>query len=356
MAPADIWDRQEEILNTPAGPYNLRTARPATAAKEMYCTQSTAVPPDFKRPKRWLKFLKEIFPDDPERIEFVQRYLGYAATGYTREQCLMFAQGDGANGKGVLFNTIANVLGGYAKTVDPDMFTLAGAVQHKSALAALVGKRFVLAQEIPDNTHWNEARIKMLTGSERIEANFMRAEKFEFTPQCSIVICSNPKPHFKSVDTAIRRRFHFVRFKASFIGKMDRTLEYNLREEWPQILGWVLQGAKKYLESGLPVPPEIERETAVYMDDADTLKIWLGDVTFDENLNGEADEERYWHPLSRVLGHYQEFTRKLAVRSVGRDTLVSALQDRGVFEQRRRILRYSEGRARYWGPIRLLSN
>ena len=335
VAPHDIWDEEPEILNTPIGPYDLRSGQPVANAMDRYCSQCTLVEPDFAVPERFVRFLDEVFASDGETIEFVHRYIGYAATGYTREQCMMFAHGEGGNGKGALFNVVYRVLGTYAKAVDPDLFTLAGSGQHKSGLAALNGKRFVLSQEIPENAHWNEARLKTLVSGDPIEANYMRAEKFEFVPKASIVICSNPKPAFRSVGDAVKRRFRFVSFSQSFVGREDPLLPQTLEREAEQILGWIIQGAGKYLRQGLIPPEKIARATQSYLDDADTLGLWLGDVTFDHGeLNGEDDAEAYYHPLSRIMQHYGEFSKQMATRPVGRSTVLDALRQRGVWEKR----------------------
>lgn len=352
-----LWDNEPEILNTPDGPYDLRTGQQVENAMSRYCTHCTKVAPSFERPERFMRFLDEIFAGDMETIEFVHRYIGYAATGYVREQKLLFAHGEGGNGKGVLFNTIYSVLGTYAKAVDPDLFTLAGSGQHKSNLAALNGKRFVLSQEIPENAHWNEARLKSLSSGDPIEANFMRAEKFEFVPKMSIVICSNPKPAFRAVGDAVKRRFCFVGFEQSFIGREDPYLTEKLEGEADRILGWVIQGAMKYLRDRLQMPEKVTRATKSYLNDADTLGLWLGDVTFDpDELNGQGDAEAYYHPLSRIMQHYGEFSRQMATRPVGRSTLLDALRRRGVWEKICTVKRYHAGQRRYWGPVKLLSH
>jgi putative DNA primase/helicase len=47
---------------------------------------------------------------------FLQRMLGYALTGVTREHALFFAYGTGANGKTVLISTAAGILSDYHRT------------------------------------------------------------------------------------------------------------------------------------------------------------------------------------------------------------------------------------------------
>ena len=53
---------------------------------------------------------------------------------------------------------------------------------------------------------WAEARIKTLTGGDRISARFMRQDLFTFTPQFKLLIAGNNLPNLRNIDTAMRRR------------------------------------------------------------------------------------------------------------------------------------------------------
>ena len=352
-----IWDTGLEILNTPDGAYDLRTCEKVEACRELYCTKSTEVAPDFSPPPRFMKFLDEIFQGCGETIDFFHRYLGYAATGYTREQCMVVAYGEGRNGKSVLFKAIGDVLGsGYAKIVSPDIFTADGARQHKSNIAALVGKRFVLSQEPREGAQWNEGQFKALVSGERVEANHMRGEKFEFEPQGSIVICANDAPEFKVVDEAIRGRLRFVEFKVCFRGREDRLLSQKLSKEWPQILGWLMLGAKKYLADGLPMPAGVQLSTDVYLEKSDTLRLWLDDVILSEDeLKNEREEERHWHTLVAIMANYNAFTGHMRASGTGRGALTKALGKRGISERARNLAKDGKKLRRYWGPLKLPS-
>ena len=51
-------------------------------------------------------------------------------------------------------------------------------------------------------------KIKTLTGGDKIAARFMRQDFFEYVPQFKLLIAGNHKPSLRTVDEAIRRRFH----------------------------------------------------------------------------------------------------------------------------------------------------
>ena len=64
------------------------------------------------------KFLERILPSEALR-RFVQRVVGYAATGEVSEKVFAILHGVGANGKTTLVNAILETLGDYAKQAAP---------------------------------------------------------------------------------------------------------------------------------------------------------------------------------------------------------------------------------------------
>jgi putative DNA primase/helicase len=75
---------------------------------------------------------------DGEMAGFIQRALGYGATGETKEQAWFFLYGRGENGKGVMTDTAAAVLGDYVVTAPPETF-LESQAHIRNDLARLTG-------------------------------------------------------------------------------------------------------------------------------------------------------------------------------------------------------------------------
>lgn len=210
-ATTDQWDRDPWLLNTPAGPINLKTGVMYGHYPQYHLTRITAVSPGGECPL-WRTFLKQITGGDIELPEYLARVFGYCLTGSTKEHALFFGYGKGANGKSVLLNTVANILGDYAKTAPIETFTASSVERHPTDLAGLRGARLVTAVETEEGRQWAEAKIKALTGGDKIAARFMRQDFFEYTPQFKLVIAGNHKPGLRSVDEAIRRRFNLIPF------------------------------------------------------------------------------------------------------------------------------------------------
>jgi putative DNA primase/helicase len=137
---------------------------------------------------------------------------GYSLTGDTSEHALFFAYGIGANGKSTFLNAVSGMLGDYHKTAPIETFTASQTDRHPTDLAGLRGARMVPAVETEEGRLLAESKIKTLTGGDRIAARFMRQDFFEYVPQFKLLIAGNHKPSLRTVDEAIRRRFHLIPF------------------------------------------------------------------------------------------------------------------------------------------------
>src|SRR5262249_11473132 len=155
-ATVDQWDRDPWLLNAPAGVVDLRNGAVRSARAEDYMTKITATAPGGDCPQ-WHPFLQKVTNDDNELARYLQRVMGYALTGLTTEHALFFLYGTGANGKSVLMNTVAGIMGDYHCTAAIETFTESGRERHPTELAMLRGARLVTAIETEDGRRWAES-------------------------------------------------------------------------------------------------------------------------------------------------------------------------------------------------------
>lgn len=274
MLDSDIW-----LLSTPAGAVDLRTGLLRPPDADALCTRITGVPPEFgKIPSRWLQFLQEVTNGDEELIAYLKRLCGYSLTGSTEEQHLSFIWGPGGNGKGIFADVLAGVLGDYAVGASMDTFTASYGDKHTTDLAMLAGARLVTASETQAGKKWDEQRVKAMTGGDRITARFMRSDNFVYVPQFKLLIIGNHKPEIRTMDDAMKRRLQIVPF-THVPPVPDRQLSRKLREEWPAILAWMVDGCREWLDGGLAPPPIVQAATASYFDDEDSVARWLQENT-----------------------------------------------------------------------------
>lgn len=271
----DQFDADPFLLGTPQGTVDLKSGKLIASDPNHMITKSTKVAPaDTADCPRWKKFLAEATGQDEELQRFLQKWSGYSLTGDVSEHKLFFGHGSGGNGKGVFVNTTAAILGDYAVTASMSTFEASKYDKHPTDLAMLKGARMVTASETEAGKAWAESRIKAMTGGDPITARFMRRDFFTYLPLFKLTIIGNHPPALQSADDAMRRRLCVVPFTHK-PSQPDPLLAQKLREEYPAILRWMIQGCLDWLAKGLVLPPIVANTTSEYFSDQDLFGEWL---------------------------------------------------------------------------------
>lgn len=272
---SENWDSDAFLLGTPGGTIDLRTGTMRKAEPADRMTKIAAVAPAKNAAcPRWKQFLIETTGGDVGMVRFLQQFAGYALTGDTREHALVFAHGSGGNGKSVFMNTVTRIAGDYAVTAAMETFVASNGDKHPTDLAMLRGARLVTASETEEGRAWAESRIKQITGGDPISARFMRQDFFTFKPAFKLFVIGNHKPVLRNVDDAARRRFNIVPFVLK-PAKPDRDLEAKLRDEWPAILRWMIDGCLDWQAHGLVRPASVVEATNDYFSAQDLVGQFL---------------------------------------------------------------------------------
>jgi len=111
---------------------------------------------------------------------------------------------------------VLDVLGDYAATLPPNLLLAKKVDQHPTELTTLVGRRFVSAIEAGHGRRWDEARVKWLTGGDRLTARGMRQDFFQFDPTHKLWVAANQKPRVRGTDAGIWARIKEVPFEQEF--------------------------------------------------------------------------------------------------------------------------------------------
>lgn len=228
---------------------------------------------------RFQAFLARIQPD-PAMRAFLQRWFGLSMTGLPI-QAMTFLHGAGANGKSVLVELIARLLGDYA--ADVRIETLTGRNSSSGAAATpdlvyLVNARMARASEPKEGEPLQDALIKSLTSGEPIMVRANFGSFFRFYPIFKLTMSGNHKPEIRSTDDGIWRRVNLVPFDVQIPeAERDPALGEKLWAERDGILQWLIDGLIDYLESGLQVPDQVRHATAEYREDSDPVASFLAD-------------------------------------------------------------------------------
>jgi P4 family phage/plasmid primase-like protien len=224
----------------------------------------------------WLDFLDRVTNGDKDLQAYLRRMAGYCLTAITTEHVLFFLYGTGAKGKSVFISTLTGIAGDYAAISSMETFVETQSDRHPTELGKLQGARLVVAHESEKGRNLAEAKIKTLTGGDKITARFIRQDFFEYTPVFKLTTVGNHKPSLASVDEAIRRRIHLTPFMVTIpTEERDPELAATLKAEWPGILQWAVDGCLEWQRFGLAPPPVVRAATEEYLAQEDSLARWI---------------------------------------------------------------------------------
>lgn len=271
---SSAFDKNDYLLNTDSGIVDLRTGQIGPFDKTKLMSKNTNTKVSFEKSEVWEKFLWSVFDngnatDTQAIIDSLQTCLGYSLTGSTQEQVMFLLHGGGSNGKSTLTETIANILGTYGTSIDSSVLVQQSKAQSSSAIysiAKLQYARFVETGETDDGGKLNESRIKILTGSDKISAQFKFGHEFEFYPKFKIWMSTNNLPNVRGNDFGIWRRIFLFTFRNTFTDEQkDKTLPDKLRLDADKILGWCIKGFLRYQErNGLIKPPQVVNDIEAF--------------------------------------------------------------------------------------------
>lgn len=273
------FDRDNYLLNTPAGTFDLRTNNLRPHAPEDRITKCTAAAPSSEGGAAFERFMSEITQGDRELAEFLQISSGACLSGAVESHYMLFWIGHGRNGKNTLGDLMMDAMGDYARKVPTSVLMAKAHEGHPTEIANLQGIRLAVSSEINDGEHWNEARINEMTGDSTLSARFMRCDLFTFQRTHKHLIYGNHRPQLRTVSTAIKSRIKIVPFKASFLGREDTDLPRRLRENLGYVLAWLIEGHHKWLAADRQLPQcrDVEAESADYFAAQSTVEMWLSE-------------------------------------------------------------------------------
>lgn len=257
----------------------------------------------FATAARFDAFLSRIQPD-AEMRRFLQRSFGLAMTGRV-EQRIWFLFGHGANGKSVLVDLMARMLGDYAATAKIESLTgqsKRGGADATPDLIPLMGARMVRASEPEQGERLKEGTIKELTGGEPILVRALHSDFVEVKPDFKLFISGNHKPEIRGTDDGIWRRVLLIPFDVQIPeGERDPDLGKKLFLEAPGILNWMIEGLLDYLEGGLQIPKQVQDATREYREESDPVGVFLdaccsvsGEATAFTRSSSLTDAFNFW--------------------------------------------------------------
>ncbi|MBS4538194.1 hypothetical protein GOQ27_06950 [Clostridium sp. D2Q-11] len=276
------FDKKKDIFNVMNGVISLRDGSISEHDHSQHLSKISYVEyTDTIDAPMWTEFLNQIFDNDQELIEYIQKAIGYSISGSTKEQCVFFCYGNGRNGKSTFLDIIAAIMGDYATNIQPETIMVKN--QQGSAnsdIARLKGARFVTTVEPNEGARINEGLLKQLTGGDTVTARHLYGKEFEFEPEFKLWMSTNHKPIIRGRDLGIWRRMHLIPFTVQIPDeKVDKNLKYKLKKELTGILNWAVEGCMKWQREGLKMPEAVQDAVKEYKSEMDVISAFLEDCT-----------------------------------------------------------------------------
>lgn len=326
------------LLGFPNGCFDFGSEEPTFRpyAKEDYISMSCGVQyaeEAAERTEVFLRILRKIFRDE-EMLEYVLMVCSTGLLGVPVEHFYVF-NGGGRNGKGLLNETMAELLGvdpetGYCCPSFSPSLLCSNMEPNKPypELRDLERKRYVIAKEPPTGKQLNNSTVRAITGGQGITARRLHENTAPVNIDATWIMECNERPKFaeapKMADT---KRIFDVGFDSTFVETAgdvneeqgiflaDPTLKAPSfkREMAVALFHLLVPRAKRFIRDGykiVNVPAEVRRRTMeyvkqsyevlnafkmLYFDDASVAEAL---VSFDDVLRNIKRSE-FWNDYSK---------------------------------------------------------
>lgn len=280
VAPSE-FDTDKTLLNVSNGYVDLASGELHNHdIEKMFSKEANVEYSDTASCDEWIKFLDQIFDHNQELIDYVQTAVGYSMTGSIKEQIMFILYGNGRNGKSVFLETISNILGTYAKTIQASSIMVKqNSGGPNSDIARLAGARLVTSSEPNEGLRMDEGLVKQLTGGDKVVARQLYGKEFEFEPEFKLWLATNHKPIIRGTDDGIWRRIRLIPFTVQIPDdQVDKDLKYKLARESIGILNWAVDGALKWQQHGLHTPEIIKGASEGYRKEMDVISAFIDEM------------------------------------------------------------------------------
>lgn len=283
-------DTNKDLISFNNGVLDLITYEFRPGKQEDCISFSTGIDYDPDRPyyeyPAWPKvekFIHQVLPKKEVR-EYFMKHLASNLFGGNTAQKFHILTGSGSNGKSMIMNLMAKVLGDYACTVPISLFTQKRKSSGSAApeVARLRGRRFVTMQEPDEAIALNTGLMKEISSGEKMYARDLFESGSEFEVLAKFHLACNEKPKVNTVDGGTWRRLVVINFLSKFVVNptapnefpLDESIQFSVNSvEWATpFLSYLVhvlkegQGLRK-----LVTPPEVLEYTSDYRNENDAI-------------------------------------------------------------------------------------
>lgn len=329
--PIEDWDKDPYLLGVKNGVVDLKTGILHKGDINSHITRVSPISyQQGIRNVRWDTFLDEATNGDKEFQDWLQKAVGYTATGLTNQDVLFLIYGPPGSGKNTFIETIFEALGKaqHAWSLDPNVLAAGDKMSSTDEyhMAELRGRRMIWVDELPESERIKENQVKKLTGSGTIQGRSPGERPIQFASTGKLWISTNHRPII--TDEAMWRRL----LPIPLTNKPERP-DPNLKKyladpegALPAVLSWIVEGAMKYLSSSQQNPLEmcgvVSKAHEIYRLNEDRIGAFLAE----ETTLGEGSYAK----VNDVYKRYKQWSDSRGERYMAQISFHRKLADRGL--------------------------
>lgn len=246
------WDADQTTINCMNGELALIEGEWVLKPHSREHYRTTQIPVAFDRNKsapRTELFLNEIFEGDPDSDSkqiLVCELIGYTLLSSTNFEKFILLIGSGANGKSVLMDLVANLVGlRNVCAVQPSQF------ENRFQRAHLHNKLMNCVTELAQGAEIHDAQLKSIVSGEITTAEHKHKPPFDFQPYATCWFGSNHMPHTRDFSDALFRRGIIIPFNRVFAEhEQDKRLKGKLEKELSGMLNLALEALAGVIARG----------------------------------------------------------------------------------------------------------
>lgn len=255
----------------------------------------------------WDEFLDTILPDK-EAQDILMEWFGYCLIPTQSMQAILVMVGDGANGKSVVCDVLAELVGRNNCSSQP-----LENIHEGFNLMPLMNKLVNFSSELSRLSPGAEGIVKAISGGDRPTVNRKNKDQLNNVPiMARLTVTTNAMPHVTDRTDALWRRLLFMPFEVKIPEEKRVAKEKLVKElckELPGILNRALAGLARLLERGR----FLDTETGKMVKEDQKRRSNTALAFVEECIVPEANT-MYWHPKVEVYERYCDWCREQGIK------------------------------------------
>lgn len=275
---------------------NLKTGAVRHRVISDYFTWECPVKPVKKFSEFFLKTIHSIMCNNPERISYLKKIMGYSLTGSVEGQSYFIWHGKGSNGKSLILNMLQAVLGKACSPVSKGVLVDCGKKSgNGSEIITLKDLRLGTFSETNKAESLNEGMLKAISGGDTFRARALYKEEISFKVFMKLIVTTNHKPEFDGSDQGTTRRIKLLPFEAKFVSKnpnpeknefiIIEDLEKTLIEKYlDEFFTFCLEGAIEWYNDKKfnIIPDDVRKQQEKYIKEQNSFDSWVTEKIVEE--------------------------------------------------------------------------